>query len=384
MDFTNERLQKIYEKIASLEEQLKKNGAEADKEGAFPFDNIRKLREIGYMGLTVPKAFGGEEISLYELVLFQEKLAQADGSTALSLGWHLGIMMDLAERRPWEEALYAKICKEVVTDGALLNRAATEPKTGSPTRGGKPETTAARDTDGWRITGRKTFTTMAPVLDYFLVAATMEEIGEVGEFLIPRKADGVSIEETWDSIAMRGTASHDLVLDDVAIPEMYLVEENRTKRKTKASGWLLHIPACYLGIAQAARNEAARFAVTYSPSSITGTISELPNVRKLMGDIELDLKKARYFLHAVAKQWDDEPERKGEMAPELSAAKHVVTNTAVRVVDQAMRLVGARSLSAAHPPQRYYRDVRAGLHNPPMDDAVINMLAEQAFQSVKL
>ncbi|MFP9202776.1 acyl-CoA dehydrogenase family protein, partial [Enterococcus faecalis] len=66
---------------------------------------------------------------------------------------------------------------------------------------------------------------------------------------------------------------------------------------------------------------------------------------------------------------------------ELGAAKHIVTNAALSVVDKAMRIVGAKSLERTNPLQRYYRDVRAGLHNPPMDDAVIHKLAAEAFES---
>ncbi|WP_261379074.1 acyl-CoA dehydrogenase family protein, partial [Bacillus paralicheniformis] len=64
---------------------------------------------------------------------------------------------------------------------------------------------------------------------------------------------------------------------------------------------------------------------------------------------------------------------------ELGAVKHTVTNTAIAVVDRAMRVVGAKSLARTNPLQRFYRDVRAGLHNPPMDDATIGKLAGIAF-----
>ncbi|PWA10682.1 acyl-CoA dehydrogenase [Pueribacillus theae] len=378
-----EKQKQIYEKLDQLENTFKERGAEVDKEGSFPFENINDLKKIGYPGLTVPKEYGGGDISLYDLVLFQEKLAQADGSTALGLGWSLGVMMDLNERRPWKEEVFAEVCRNVVKTGALLNRAATEPKTGSPTRGGKPETTAVKKDGAWLITGRKTFTTMSPVLNYFLVAATVDGSDEVGEFLIPRDTDGVMIVETWDSVAMRGSGSHDLILNDAAVPEDYLVEENRNKRKVKASGWLLHIPACYLGIALAARNEALRFATSYSPNSITGTISEIPNVKRQIGEIELKLSQARQLLYAAAQKWDEDPEKRDRMAPQLQVAKYIATNSAVDIVDQAMRIVGARSLSQSSPMQRYYRDVRAGLHNPPMDDMVIASLADAAIQSFK-
>ena len=71
-------------------------------------------------------------------------------------------------------------------------------------RGGKPETIAVQQGEKWVINGRKTFTTMAPVLDYFIISASMEGREEVGEFVIPRNTLGVSIEETWDSARCEG------------------------------------------------------------------------------------------------------------------------------------------------------------------------------------
>ena len=89
--------------------------------------------------------------------------------------------------------------------------------------------------------------------------------------------------------------------------------------------------------------------------------------------------KARHFLYSVAEAYDDES-RRNLIQNELAAAKHIVTNSAIVIVDKAMRLVGAKSLQLSNPLQRYYRDVRARLHNPPMDDIAISRLAQAAIK----
>jgi len=377
-----------FHKAKSLDERLqlmehlavkfRERGNNIDEEGTFPFANMKELKESGYTSLTLPKEYGGNGISLYELLRLQEKVAEGDGSTALSIGWHMGIIKNLSEKRIWKEEIFREVCEQV-RQGALLNSAASEAQTGSPTRGGKPQTTARKDGDVWIISGRKIFTTLSPMLDYFIVSASIEGNDEVGNFLIPRSTEGVTIEETWDSVAMSGTGSHDLVLDNVRVKSEYFVEKIVPGKKG-ANGWLLHIPACYLGIASAAQKYAVQFAKEYSPNSIQGSISEIPAVRQKIGEMELELMKARHFLYSVAKQWDasNDEERK-QMAAELSAVKLAVTNGSIKVVDLAMRVVGARSLSRQNPLQRYYRDVRAGLHNPPMDDMTIEILAKNAI-----
>lgn len=348
-----------------------------DKLYSFPFENVKDLKDIGYTSWTVPKDEGGLGISLYDFLLLQEFIAEGDGATALCIGWHLGIIHELSENRLWDKEIFSWLCKEV-KNGALINRAATERNTGSPTRGGKLETTAVQNGEMWMISGRKTFTTMAPALDYFIVSASIEGTEVVGEFLVPRSTEGVSIEETWDSVSMRGTASHDLILEQVAVPYKYLVEKISPSSIEKRRGWLLHIPACYLGIAEAARRYALQFAATYQPNSLKAPIATVPNVQRLIGEIELELLQARSFLYSVAKRYEEE--NKQCMQAEMAAVKYTVTNAAISIVDKAMRIVGARSLSEKNPLHRYYLHVRAGLHNPPMDDMTISLLARHALQ----
>ncbi|MBY6036574.1 acyl-CoA/acyl-ACP dehydrogenase [Fictibacillus nanhaiensis] len=378
MYIKNEEQQEWFTKIDTLAYQFAKRADKHDQESSFPFENIEELKQAGYLSLTIPKEFGGEGLSLYEFVLLQERIAEGDAATALCLGWHLGCFLELAEERSWNEAIFRSLCEKVVQQQALVNRAATEPATGSPTRGGMPQTRAVKENGNWVINGTKTFTSMAPALDYAIVSAQIGDTGKKGNYLIDMKQNGVSIEETWDMIAMRGTRSDDLIMKDVKVSENALVEEERGSRDVPKA-WLLHIPACYLGVALAARNEAVNFAKTYKPNSLPGPIGEVPEVQRKIGEMELELFKARELLYGAAAKWVNEPQSRMEMGPSLLAVKHVATNSAAKVVDLAMRIVGARSLAMSSPLQRYYRDVRAGLHNPPMDDMVISMLAKRAL-----
>ncbi len=363
---------------------FKKRAHQYDQEGSFPFENFKDLQERGYPSLTVPKEYGGLGISLYEMLKHQEIIAQADASTALAIGWHMGVIQTIGENKLWDERKYKQVVQDVFESGALINNSVSERATGSPDRGGKPETTATQIDDGWVISGRKTFTTMAPILTYFNVSATIEGTDQVGNFLIHRDRPGVTIEETWDSIAMKATGSHDLVLENVSVAPDDLVSYRGLGKKSAQGGWLLHIPACYLGIAKAAQHDATQFATHYSPNSITGTISELPNVKQKLGEIQLLSLQSSHFLYGVARKWDEScSEEREAMNEELSAAKLGVVNGAMKMVDLAMRVVGARSLSETNPLQRYYRDVRAGLHNPPMEDVAIIQLAEQAIREIE-
>ncbi|MFB9273647.1 acyl-CoA dehydrogenase family protein [Cohnella cellulosilytica] len=365
-------------RAARVEELAARFAARAeqhDREGTFPFENFADLREAGYLKLTVPREYGGDEVSLYSLLQLQERLAYGDGSTALAVGWHVGQVLHFRTSRKWPEPLFADLCRSVVRDGTMINTFASEAASGSPSRGGRPETTAVRADGGWRITGRKTFSTLAPILDRFIVTAYVPEEDCAAEFLVER-TERVSVVETWDTLGMRSTGSHDVVLDGAFAGADQRI---RGKGEDDGGGWLLHIPACYIGIARAARDYALEFARSYRPNTLSEPIASLPSVRQTIGEMELELRTARSLLYEAADRWDREESRRPSLRPEFGMAKYVAVNNAIRVVDLSMRIVGGTSLSRRSPLERYYRDVRAGLHNPPMDNVVLQMLADAAI-----
>lgn len=382
----NENQQKWIEKIESLKDLIQGNAQKIDEESLFPHENIKALRELGYTKLTLPKEYGGEGFNLYEAISVHERLASYDGNTALILAWTLNNVGELFENKYWDKATLDEFGK-AVANGAIVNRAVSEAATGSPVRGGRPQTLATKKGDQWVINGRKSYSTGSPELDFFVTSAWLEGEEKIGFFLIPKESKGLSIDETWDVMSMRGTGSHDLVLDNVTVDESALVEIPSYNTGFKINGWLLLISATYLGIAQAARDYAVQFANTHSPNSIQGTIAQLPNVQALIGEIELELATARFTLYGAAQSYIDS-KKNGDLTAEdgakvvnaVNVAKHVTTNAALKVVDKAMRVVGAKSLQRTNPLQRYYRDVRAGLHNPPMDDLTIKKLAEEALK----
>lgn len=376
----NERQQQLINLVERLGNQALKRIKQAEEYAQLPKETVTEFKQEKYFSLTLPKAIGGEELSLYEFLLVQERLAAADGATALSFGWHLGIIKELAEEQPWQPEIFDKLAREVAENQVLVNRIASERATGSPTRGGVPQTIAVRQGNDYIITGQKTFSTMAAVLDYYIVSAYVEDKDAVGSFLIKSDTPGISIKKTWDTMSMRGTGSDDLIFDQVKVDQSLLVELNKKANPRKAKGWLMHIPACYLGIAIAARNEAIEFAKNFKPNSLNTPISEVPHIQQKIGEMELKLMQARSFMYQVATEWDNRTKEERQLlSAELAAVKTVATNIANEVVDLAMRIAGGRGLSKSYRFEQFYRDVRAGLHNPPMDDMVLQMLANRAL-----
>ena len=362
--------------------EIAAQGADAhDRAGSFPAETFAELHSRGYLALTVPEEYGGQGASAVEAMLGQEHLARGSGSVALGTTMHLGIIGGLVATRHWPPALLDRVFRDIVERGALINSAASEPDLGSPSRGGMFQTTATRDGDGWRINGRKTWTTMSPGLTYAIVLLTIQENGDTsrGQFLVPMDAEGVIREENWDNLSMRSSGSNDVVFANVLVPDEYRLPQQRALPGTQGSNWSLLGSAVYLGIAQAARDFAVEFAKHRVPSGLGTPIAELQTVQHRIAQIEILLAQARSLLYMTAETWEDQPDRRDSLGWQMAAAKYTVTNNAIAVTDQALRVVGSVGLQRSMPLERYFRDVRAGLGNPPMDDVALTLIGKSAL-----
>ena len=366
-----------------LADRFAERAAAHDRDNTFPFENFRDLHASGYLALTVPEEYGGHGVTSLDLALAQERLARGCGSTALGASMHLGLIGRLATTRPWREPLFAAVCRDVIAHGALINAAHSKPDLGSPSRGGLPSTTAVRTGDGWRIGGRKRWTTLAPALTYIHLLAAAVETGREPRrehFLIRADTPGVRVEETWDNHGMRATGSHDIVLEDVLVPADALVPDTGAAVPGGGRDWgTFASAAVFLGLATAARDVAVAYARERRPNGMPGPIAELQTVQHRIAEIELLLLQARTLLFDTAERWQRHPEQRDDLGWRLAAVKYTVSNHAIRVGDLALRVVGSAGLSRALPLERYVRDLRVSIGQPPIDDAALTLIGRAAL-----
>lgn len=379
---TTEREAEFVALAERLAERIAPRAATHDRENSFPFENFRELHEAGYLALSVPAEYGGSGATALEVARAQERLARGDGSTALAATMHLSLIGRLAATRAWPEEVFARVCRDVVATGALINSVASEPDLGSPSRGALPSTTATRTPTGWRLNGQKRWASLAPALSYLVVMATAVEEGEEpvrADFLVPAGTPGVRIEETWDNLGMRGTGSHDVILEDVEVPTDARLEAGAASAGDGAGWGAFPTAAVYLGIATAARDAAVEYARERTPNGMTGSITELQTVQHRAAEMELLLFQSRAVLWGTAERWTARPEARPAMGWELAAVKYLVTNHAIAVTDLALRVTGSAGLARTMPLERYFRDVRAGLGHPPIDDAALTLIGKTAL-----
>ncbi|MFB6466958.1 acyl-CoA dehydrogenase family protein [Cytobacillus sp. Hz8] len=381
----NSREANLVQYANGLAKKIERTAGIHDEKGTFPFEHYQLLKEEGFFKLPIPKKYGGEEISLYEMLLIQEQLAKGDGSTALNVGWHLLTFMNVRELNAWSEPVFARLCHTAVEKGELINIINTERVKGNLSRGGSPGTVAKKVPGGYQISGRKSFASLAPILNHFTIIAYLEDEEITAEFLI-EKTDKVKVIETWESMGMRGTGSHDIEIQCAFVPEEALLVKHKPNEETRFDAnsriYSLEIPAVYLGIAGAARDYAIYFAHSTYSHSLGDYIKTAGHIRQKIGEIELLYKSSRSVLYSIAERFESDPLLKDRLSDEVSMVKHVVCHNAIKIVELALRIVGGSGLSRKFKLERLFRDVQCGLFNPPQDDVVIEQLTKAAFKKL--
>ena len=366
----------LLEQAQTLSRTFALTAAEHDRSGAFPFDNFEVLRRAGLLNLTVPTAYGGLGEGLTSACRIVGEIAQGEPSTALVLAMHYIYHALPALSGRWNAEAHEMLCRESVAEGALINVMRVEPELGTPARGGLPATVATRTSDGWRLSGHKLYATGSPILSYLITwARTAGEDPQVGWFLVPRDATGVSFVETWDHIGMRATGSHDLILENVEIPVHHALDVR------PPGDWMppdpvmgtwnnLVLAALYNGVAVSARDWLTGYLHERRPANLGASLATLPRMQSAVGEMEALLFTNERLIYGLAADADAEG-YSATLAAQSSLAKYTATNNAVRVVDIALGLVGNPGLSRHNPLERHHRDVFCGRIHVPQDDMVV-------------
>jgi alkylation response protein AidB-like acyl-CoA dehydrogenase len=276
------------------------------------------LHEAGLLALTAPTAYGGRGAGLADAATAVGEVARGEPSTALILTMQYTNLAILPGKR-WPAPIAQLVLSDAATKGALINALRVEADLGTPLRGGLPATTARRTADGWSISGRKIYSTGVAGLSWWLVwARTDESEPRVGLFLVPADAQGLSMEETWNPLAMRATASHDAILNEAHVPLDHAVDVRPPadwgERDAEQSVWMAAlIGALYDGVARAARDWLLIFLHERKPANLGAALATVPRLQQAVGEIEELLAVNARLLRSAARDTEaGEPPVPGE------------------------------------------------------------------------
>ncbi len=370
------------ETLAILQKRFAKTAAEHDRDGSFPFANFAALHEHGLLALPIAPEKGGLGGGLAEASHVVAEIAKGDPSTALVLIMQYMVHAGAKFNDRWPRHLRRHLEAEAVSRGALANALRVEPELGTPSRGGLPVTTARRDGDGWRISGHKLFSTGSPILSYMIIWGRTEgDDPQVGYFLVPGDSPGIRIEATWNHAGMRASGSHDVILEDVAIPFDHAVDLRRPNEWNEENSvqvaWMVGLMgSLYNAVAQQGRDWFAQFAQTRVPTNLGAPLSSLYRYQELLGRIDALLLNNRLLLKDLVRRTE---EGAPPPASETLLIKYLITGNAIDAVALAIEATGNPGLTRNNPLERHYRDVLCSRAHAPQNDSILTLAGRTAF-----
>jgi alkylation response protein AidB-like acyl-CoA dehydrogenase len=366
-----------------LADDFAQRAEEHDRAASFPFENYEKMREAGYLGLSVPEELGGMGASLIEMCIAQERLAMGCPSTALAVTMHISPIGQLSTL--WEAGVRPELeqfLRDAAVGKVVYASMAAEPGYSILT---DSATVATKVDGGFHLNGRKIFGTNNAVCTHFATMSRYEDPEQGPRLMfsvVPRDAEGIKFSETWDTLGMRGTRSDDFTLEDVFVPDSAVFHSlpvdhyDATLIKT-VWGWSMPVfGSVYLG--------AALGAVEFLRATMLKRgWHERPEVQQVFAEIEVLAETARAVIRSHTEDYmsgrlyTDLPVQ--EAMTKCILPKYVATNNAVAIMDKVMTLGGGMAYFRRAPIERIFRDVRAGPVHPYTNFEAFNLFGKTSL-----
>jgi len=330
-----------------------------DREATFPFASFELLRTRGYFAAPLPTDFGGLGVSsAHDVLVASNRLARGDASLAIGANMHFAYLLNIVWRHEaavasgdaHRAAAFGASLQEIAERGIVFAAAISEPGQDLT----RPATSAVRTGDGWKLSGRKIFCTMSPAADVLYVAVTYVDGAArelYGYATVPTDAAGVVVHDDWDALGMRASGSHSVTFDSVAVPPAAL-----------RGGFPLGDAGAYMerNLTPGLFHAAAAFGIAEQAHAIALACARLDaHGETLVAQQVADLAASAGVMTRAAALIDEGAADTVTLFAEAQAAKAVVCDAAIRIVDRALALCGGRAYTNGSPLARAYRDVRA-------------------------
>jgi alkylation response protein AidB-like acyl-CoA dehydrogenase len=337
-------------------QEVRPVAAELDAKAEFNEKAVRKMGPLGLLGLLIPEEYGGAGVDAISAAIAIEELGWADGGTALSIAAHNGLgcapialFGSEAQKRRWLPRLARG-------EGGLGCLALTEPEAGSDLM--SAQTRAELKAGEWVINGSKAWITNPSVASLIVVFCRTEAEGGTHAFshiVVPTDAPGLHIHPQERKMGVRSSPTHALTLENVRVPSDHLLGmRGRGLQQTLQvlDGGRISIGALAVGLAQAAMEEAARYAK--ERKAFGHSLSSFEAIQWMIADAATQIDAARLLVYRAA--W---LKQQGHVVTrEAAIAKLFATEMGEQVCRNAIQVLGSYGYSSEYPVERMYRDAR--------------------------
>jgi alkylation response protein AidB-like acyl-CoA dehydrogenase len=344
---------------------------EHDRQATFPTENWNDLRQMGFLGLCVPKRLGGMGADYRTYMLVASRIAYYCGATANTFNMHnanalwTADMVDQLDLTPEQRSAHERN-RQHHHARMLAGKIYAQPfSEGSAAAAGKiPFGTSARRVDGgWLLNGRKIFASLSGHADSYGVLCT-EDLPEASMrhtmfMAIDAQTPGLSIEGDWDPLGMRATVSRTLVLKDVWVDELspMMPPGVYAQAASRFPHMFMTLTPTYMGLAQAAFD----FTVAYLRAEVPGVNVKrrmYPTKQIALAQMYIKLQQAWALFHRTTSEYRCDPSRSERLR--ALACQHTVMEASADICSEAVKVCGGQAMLKTYPLERMFRDSRCG------------------------
>lgn len=326
-----------------------------DKENEFPTEAVKKLGEMGVLGIPFPKEYGGAGLDMISYAIAVEELSRVDGGTGVILSAHvsLGSYPIFAYGTEEQKQKYLVPLAKGEKLGAF---GLTEPNAGSDAGG--TETTAVLEGDYYILNGGKIFITNADKAETYIVfAVTTPDIGTRGisAFIVEKVWEGFTFGDHYDKMGIRSSSTAELIFNNVKVPKENLLGKEGEGFKIAMftlDGGRIGIASQALGIAQGAFENALAYAKEREQFGKPIAFQQVISFK--LADMATKLRAARFLVYSAAEL----KENHEDYAMESAMAKQYASDVCLEIVNEALQIFGGTGYLKGMEVERAYRDAK--------------------------
>ena len=361
MDFA---LSKKHEMARTLfrdfaEAEVKPLAQEVDENEQFPVETVEKMAKAGFMGIPIPKEYGGQGCDILTYAMCVEELSKVCGTTGVIVSAHTSLCCDPILTYGTEEQKQ-KYLPDLASGRKLGAFGLTEPGAGTDAQG--QQTKAVLDVDEWVLNGSKCFITNGSYADVYIIIAvtgTVEKRGrkqkEISAFIVEKGTPGFTFGTKEKKMGIRGSATYELIFQDCRIPK-----ENLLGQKGKGFGIAMHtldggrigIAAQALGLGEGALE--ATIAYVKERKQFGRTIAQFQNTQFQLADMSTKMQAAQLMVYRAARAKDTQK----SYGFEAAQAKLYAAEAAMEVTTKSVQLHGGYGYIREYDVERMMRDAK--------------------------
>lgn len=361
MDFTlskkHEMARTLFKEFA--EKEVKPLAQDVDENEQFPVETVAKMAKAGFLGIPVPKEYGGQGCDPLTYVMCVEELSKVCGTTGVIVSAHTSLCIDPIQTFGTEEQK-KKYIPDLASGKKLGAFGLTEPGAGTDAQG--QQTKAVLDGDEWVLNGSKCFITNGSYADVYIVIAVtgvVEKRGrkmkEISAFIVEKGTPGFTFGTKEKKMGIRGSATYELIFEDCRIPK-----ENLLGKQGKGFGIAMHtldggrigIASQALGLAEGALERTIEY--VKERKQFGRSIGQFQNTQFQLADMQTKVDAARWLVYdAACKKQEGKP-----YSVEAAKAKLFASEVAMEVTTKAIQLMGGYGYTRDYPVERMFRDAK--------------------------